>query len=131
VEGPEVHHTAFLVGKISDVVPCKPTPENEEASENRFLIAFSEFARVDIPDFWTGVRNPVNYRSAEDLGIDFSMLKWEPMPAPQSASAPVVETPSAAQQKATVSALTIAEAKKGLALTFNIPPEAIEITIRG
>jgi hypothetical protein len=33
--------------------------------------------------------------------------------------------------KATVGALTMAEAKKGLALTFNVPPEAIEITIRG
>jgi len=28
-------------------------------------------------------------------------------------------------------ALTMAEAKKGLALAFNVPPEAIEITIRG
>jgi hypothetical protein len=28
-------------------------------------------------------------------------------------------------------ALTMAEAKKGLALTFGVAPEAIEITIRG
>jgi hypothetical protein len=44
---------------------------------------------------------------------------------------PVVTTPSAASSKSTVGPLTMAEAKKGLALTFNVPPEAIEITIRG
>jgi hypothetical protein len=131
VEGQEAHHAAFVVGKISDVVPCRPTPENEEAPENRFLIEFSEFARVDIPGVWAGDRNPVKYRSAEDLDIDFSTLKWEPMPEPQSALAPVVETPSAAQPKAALGPLTMADAKKGLALTFNVPPEAIEITIRG
>ncbi len=130
VEGPEAHHAAFLVGKISDVVPCKPTPENDEAPENRFLIEFSEFARVDIPDIWTGDRNPVKYRSADDLGMDFSKLKWEKMPEPHNALAPVVAIPTA-NSKPTAVPLTMAEAKKGLALTFNVPPEAIEITIRG
>lgn len=130
VEGPEAHRAAFLVGKISDVVPCEPTPENNETPDNRFLIKFSEFAQVNIPDIWNN-RYPLKYRSAGDLGIDFSTLKWEPMPETQSAPAPVAETHSAAPPKATVGALTMAEAKKGLALTFNVPPEAIEITIRG
>jgi hypothetical protein len=130
-EGTEAHHTAFLVGKISDVVPCEPTPENDEAPENRFLIEFSEFARVKIPDIWTGDRNPVKYRSADDLGIDFSKLNWERMPEPDNAPAPVAATSSASNSKATVGPLTMAEAKKGLALTFNVPPETIEITIRG
>lgn len=127
-EGLEAHHTAFLVGKISDVVPCEPTPENNEAPENRFLIKFSEFARVNIPGVWSGDRNPVKYRSAKDLGIDFSTLKWEPMTEPKNTPAPVVKAPA---PKNNVGALTMAEAKKGLALTFNVPPDAIEITIRG
>jgi hypothetical protein len=131
VEGPEAHHAAFIVGKISDVVPCKPTPENDEAPENRYLIEFSEFARVNVPNVWAGERNPIKYRSADDLGIDFSTLKWEPMPKPADAPAPVVATPSAANLKPSVGSLTMAEAKQGLALTFNVPPEAIEITIRG
>jgi hypothetical protein len=131
VEGPEAHHAAFLVGKISDVVPCRPTPENDEVPEKRFLIEFSEFARVDIPDIWTGDRNPVKYRSAQHLGIDFSALKWEPMPQPDSAPTMVVATPSAGNSKPIVGPLTMAQAKKGLALTFSVPPEAIEITIRG
>jgi hypothetical protein len=62
------------------------------------LIEFSEFARVYIPDIWLGDRNPVKYRRLEDLDIDFSKLKWEPMPEPNSAPVPVVETPSAAKE---------------------------------
>ena len=33
--------------------------------------------------------------------------------------------------EAEVKALTITQAKNGLSLTFNVPPEVIEITIRG
>jgi hypothetical protein len=131
VEGPEAHHAAFIVGKISDVVPCKPTPENDEAPEKRYLIEFSEYAHVNIPNVWAGERNPIKYRSADDLGIDFSTLNWEPMPKPDNLPAPVVTSTSPVTPKSNVVPLTMAEAKKGLALTFNVPPEAIEITIRG
>jgi len=127
--GPGAHHAAFLVGKIKKVIPSTSPPENDESPRNRFLIQFSEYARVNIPDFWSGDRNPVKYRSVDDLGIDFSKLKWEQMPEPDSASAPVYEASPVNQNGA--KPLTMAEAKKGLALTFNVPPEAIEITIRG
>lgn len=129
VEGPEAHHSAFLVGKVRDVVPCRPTPENKEAAKNRYLIQFSEFARVNIPDVWKGDRNPVKYVTLEELGIDPSTLKWEAMPEPASVSEPAGRVTSL--NSGAVQPLTMAEAKKGLALTFNVPPEAIEITIRG
>jgi len=125
----EDHHSAFLVGKISNVVPCLPTPGNDEAAKNRYLIQFSEFARVNIPNCWAGDRNPIVYRSLGNLGIDLSTLKWEPMtksngePEPSNDVTPI--------QALGVNPLTMAEAKRGLALTFNVPPEAIEITIRG
>ena len=127
-QGKEPHQAAFLVGKILDVVPSLAPPENNESSKDRFLIQFSEFARVDIPNAWKGYRNPVKYTSLEELGIDPSTLKWEPMPEPTNLSPPAVE---ALTHRVAIGALTIAEAKKGLALTFNVPPEAIEITIRG
>lgn len=118
VEGPEAHHAAFVVGKINDVVPA---PDYE----GRFLIQFSEYARVNIPDAWKGDRNPVKYASLAQIGIDSSSLEWEPMPAR-------TELPGAGAVVPRVAAsLTIAEAKKGLALTFGVTPEAIEITIRG
>ena len=129
VEGPEAHHAAFLVGKVRDVVPCAATPENNGADKDRYLIQFSEFARVSIPDVWKGDRNPVSYKSVEELGIDFSALKWEKMPEPVATIEGVDEV--APVKASTVRPLTMAEAKKGLALTFNVAPEAIEITIRG
>lgn len=129
VEGPEAHHSAFLIGKVRDVVPCQPTPENEDAAKNRFLIKFSEFARVKIPGIWKGDRNPVKYATLEDLGIDPSTLKWEVMPKSANVPKPVGQDSSVKSRAH--QPLTMAEAKKGLALTFNVAPEAIEITIRG
>lgn len=124
-KGTESHRSAFLVGRISEVVKCLPTPENDEAPDNRYLIKFSEFARVDIPDYWEGDRNPIVYRKMDDFAIDPSALNWEAIPTVEGMKAPPLS------QSDTVRPLTMAEAKRGLALTFNVPPEAIEITIRG
>jgi hypothetical protein len=121
VEGREAHHSAFLVGKIKDVVPSR-NPNSPE----RYLIEFSEFARVNIPDVWRGDRNPVKYAELKDLGIDPSKLKWERMPEPSEASSPTSEVKTLADAP-----LTMAQAKQGLAITFGVAPEAIEITIRG
>jgi len=119
VEGPEAHHAAFLVGKVSDVVPAPDIA-------GRYLIQFSEYSVVDIPDAWKGDRNPVKYAALKELGIDPAKLKWKPMPeADERPEAHRARTPS------TGMALTMAEAKKGLALTFRVAPDAIEITIRG
>jgi len=127
VEGPEAHHSAFLVGKIRDVVPCSPTPENNESEQKRYLIQFSEFARVNIPNIWKGDRNPIKYASLEELGIDASTLRWEAMPPASHSSECLMP-----QSRATAAQpLTMAQARKGLALAFNVAPEAIEITIRG
>lgn len=129
-DGTEQHHDAFLVGKISAVTPTIATPENNESPKDRYLIVFREYARVSVPDSWPkGYRNPVRYASLDELGIDPATLKWEAMPEP-------TETPSAEEEQVLPAgregeALTIAQAKKGLALTFGVPPEAVEITIRG
>jgi hypothetical protein len=129
VEGLEEHHSAFLIGKIREVVPCTPTPENNESSEKRYLIQFSEFARVKLPNIWKGDRNPVKYTSVESLGIDPSCLKWEPMP--EFIAGAAAKKQANKSGKPGIQPLTMAEAKKGLALMFNVAPEAIEITIRG
>lgn len=129
-EGPERHATAFLVGRISDVVPSPERPE-------RWLIQLSEYAIVDIPNVWgKGWRNPVRYTSIEDLGIDPDTLNWQPMPEPDADAI----VPAAKDEGDDIDAdddepaprpLTIAEAKAGLAETFGVSPDAIEITIRG
>ncbi|HEX7287662.1 MAG TPA: hypothetical protein VF532_15850 [Candidatus Angelobacter sp.] len=129
VEGTEEHHSAFLIGKVQEVVPCTPTPENNESPEKRYLIQFSEFARVKLPSIWKGDRNPVKYTSLESLGINPSSLKWEPMP--ESMSQPERNRQFPKDDNLGIQPLTMAEAKQGLALMFNVAPEAIEITIRG
>jgi hypothetical protein len=116
-EGNEPHQSAFLVGKVKDVVPTQDR-------EGRFLITFTEYALVNVPDVWKGDRNPVRYaESLKELGIDPSTLSWKPMPKQQPSPA----APSIAKPRP----LTISEAKQGLSLTFGVSPDAIEITIRG
>jgi hypothetical protein len=121
VEGPEEHHTGFLVGKVKDVVPAPGS-----RSDDRYLIQFSEFACVDIPGAWKGDRNPVKYSTLEEFEIDVTNLKWGPMPEPSNSN-----TDSDSASSTVGTALTLLDAKKGLALTFGVAPEAIEITIRG
>lgn len=127
-EGPERHATAFLVGRISDVVPSPERPE-------RWLIQFSEYAIADIPNVWgKGWRNPVRYTCMEDLGMDPDTLDWQPMPEPDAivpAAKDEGDDIDADDDEPAPRPLTIAEAKAGLAETFGVSPDAIEITIRG
>jgi hypothetical protein len=118
----EPHGSAFLVGKISAI-----TQSPEEGSKDRWIIEISEAARINVPDFWKHWRNPVRYMSVSDLGIRVDDLEFEllleakdAVPRPQSQTAP---WPPAR--------LTILEAKKALAATFGVKPDAVEITIRG
>lgn len=81
-------------------------------------IQFSEYSVVDIPDAWKGDRNPVKYAALREFGIDPAKLKWKPMPeADERREAHRARTPSIGM------ALTMAEAKKGRALTFGVAPE--------
>lgn len=120
-KGPEAHRSAFLVGKISDVVPAPKRPK-------RFLIEFSEYALIDVPDVWKGDRNPVKYvKDLDELGIDPLSLKWTPVPKPRAGARKGAIEVAASNGDAP---LTIAEAKKRLAVTFGVSPDAVEITIR-
>ena len=104
VEGPEEHGTAFMVGKVKDVVPSTEI-------EGRWLIQISEYALVDVPEQWEG-RNPVTYWKDDQYeDINFKALDYEPL-------------------EKLPRRLTILEAKAGLALGLNVPETAIEIVVR-
>jgi hypothetical protein len=110
-EGPESHGTAFMVGRIKDVVPSTDTP-------GRWLILFDEYALCDVSDQWEG-RNPVAYYGPKDYPmIDFSKLDFKPVP---DAMRPTIAS----------TGLTIAAAKAGLAKHYSVPESSIDITIRG
>lgn len=110
------HHTAFMIGRLKDAVRS-----TEEDCGNRWLLVFSEYAEIDVPNAWPGYRNPVFYTTLGKFGIDVSALKFQPMPKQELEKA----------KSAGNSSLTIAEAKEGLALTFGVTPADIEIIIRG
>ena len=116
----EPHGAAFLVGKISGI---RPSPE----SEDRWIIEISEAARIDKPDVWQHWRNPVRYVSLSELGIKVDGLEFKPVPSAQEEQV-LRESRAISGPLAT---LTIAEAKKALAATFGVKPDAVEITIRG
>jgi hypothetical protein len=118
----EEHRAAFLVGKISDVVRDLP----KERDEVRYLIKISDFALTHVPDAWGKWRNPVHYVTLEQLNIDPDCLTFQPMP---------YRSPEAGEPEAEaddrVKPMTIVEAKQGLAASFGVSPEAVEIVIRG
>ena len=117
----EPHGSAFLVGKISGITP------SPEGRDDRWLIEISEFARIAKPDVWNHWRNPVRYTSLSELGIDVDDLEFQPM-LKANETRPKRETAEVPWSPAT---LTIPEAKKALAATFGVKPDAVEITIRG
>ena len=112
----EAHGTGFLIASISQL------KKSEVGDGSRWKIAFLEYARINKPDLWNGQRFPVSYRSLKELDINPDELEFEKLSVIE-AKRPVM-TPSSA-------GLTIAEAKKQLAATFGVKPDAVEITIRG
>jgi hypothetical protein len=118
----EPHGTAFLVGRISGLEPHGI----DKKGMQRFIIEIDEYAEADHPDAWGEWRNPVKYTTLEELGIDPKKLKFKPMPERTK-----IPPPPAPPVRTKTEGLTIAEAKAGLALQFGVPPEAIEILIKG
>ena len=124
VEGTEPHRSAFLIGKVSGVVPA---PDGRD----RYLIQFSEYALLNILEMWKGDRNPVKYGTLEQLGIDPSSLEWKSMPAEAQPQRDATQEVGHRLEDTAVRPLSMDGAKRGLALTFGVRPEAIEITVRG
>ena len=117
------HHHAFLVGRISDVARSVETPD-------RWIVEFDEYAEVKDAGVWGGWRNPIRYTTLEELGIDESELDFKPMPAPNESPATAPD-PHTSRSGPEPMRLTIEAAKAGLAATYGVKPEAIEIIIRG
>lgn len=122
VQGPEPDHSAFLIGTISDIVPSLE-------KSDRWLIKISQYAQVQFLNVWKGWRNPVHYSDMDTLGIDLNFVEFSDMPYRDTLAQEFA--PASEAQLPGITALTIPEAKRGLAKTFGVVEEAIEITIRG
>jgi len=66
----EKHGYAFLVGKISELIPAS----------DRWIIQMSEYALINVPDVWTGNQNPIMYADIINLDIHPEQLNWKPFP---------------------------------------------------
>lgn len=106
--GGEPHGSAFLVGIVSGVTPV---------DDNRYRIEIDRYVNVVLPEIWQGWRNPVRYTTMAALGIDPAALSFRELS----------EAPELAEE---VAPLSIAAAKRGLALGLGVPEQAIEITVR-
>jgi hypothetical protein len=116
--GPETHHSAFLVGKISGV---EVSPERSD----RWLVRISEYAEVSVPDVWPGARNPVWYvEDLETLGIQPDELEWKPMPEPTTSTSAPATGPDEGDD------VSVDDLKAAVAAAHGVPVENIEIIIR-
>lgn len=104
---------AFLVGLISKTVPV---------GEKRRAIYICEYASIDVPNVWAGWQNPVRYTTLEELGIDPSTLKFEKLQKTEKDEKPF---------ESEIRPLSIEQAKEGLSKRFGVPPNQIEILIKG
>lgn len=115
-----------MVGRFANVVRS-----TQPECPDRWLILFSEYALVNVSNVWDHWRNPVKYTSMADLRIDPDSLEFRPMPERQPVEEGEEHRTAATPTPTQIAALTIAEAKMALAATYGVPPEAVEITIRG
>jgi hypothetical protein len=76
-EGDEVHGSAFLIGRIVDVVTA-PSPKRKHEI-GRWMIKICDYADIDFPDVWKGWRNPIRYADLKDLGIELAQLRFTPV----------------------------------------------------
>jgi hypothetical protein len=119
----EPHGAAFLVGLIKGLRHVG----FDGKGLRRYAIEISQYAELNRNRIWRPEwRNPVKYTTLEELGINADKLDLKTVrPTVKRDSGP------AAGSTAGIRALSISDAKQGLALKFGVPPEAIEILIRG
>ena len=140
------HSSAFLVGKISNVVQSLNLPRDE----HRYMIEFLEYAEISIPNVWQGWRSPVIYKNTNELEsafkIDFQDLNWVHVPprdhdyiqkyfdhenrfyeSQEKVSLRFKEKKELKSKKG----LSIEDAKNELSKYYEIDKENIEVILRG
>lgn len=124
----EPHGNAFLVGKISDVVPAL------DDEPGRWRICINEYSICQVANAWKAWRNPVKYTTLEEMGIDIASLEFQPLSGCQDEvkSLEIQSIPSNRNSgDGSLMPISIATAKVGLAAFYGVVPEAVEIVIRG
>jgi hypothetical protein len=113
-QGTEGHGSAFLIGRVSGIKQA-PAPES-----NRFVVVFDRYAELNLPDAWTGDRNPVAYTDLGTLGINPDALEWKDFEGVGGGSEGSSESTPAA---------VIDHARMLVANAFSVSPDAVKITV--
>ena len=128
--------------KITNITQSLNLPRDAD----RYMIEFDRYAEVTIPGIWKGWRSPVIYKNTEELGIDFELLDWKPVPARDNdfvyeyfarenkyyeSQEAISNNVKKKKEKKNSAGLTISEAKQQLSRFYDIPEENIDITLRG
>ena len=143
------HKSAFLIGRVSNVVPSLNIPRDK----HRFMVEFSEFSLITLDNFWQGERNPIVYLDTWSLltdgYLDFSTLNWQKVPernleyvqsyfAIENAFYEQRESNMSHSKKrkaevknSSVEGMSIVDAKKELSKFYSLPLENIEIILKG
>jgi hypothetical protein len=115
-QGDEDHGSAFLIGRVAGIKPAPP-PES-----NRFVVVFDRYAELNLPNAWTGHRNPVTYTDLATLGIDPEKLEWKEF---IGAAGDLEHSVVPGITPGTV----IDQARAMIAHALSINPEAVKITV--
>ncbi len=123
-EGNEPHKHAFLVGRVSGVVPASDSPD-------RLRVEFSEYALVNGPLIPLYSSSPTQYfPSLASIGIDEHALQWramDEMPDDTTAN----DAPKDGGDGDSISTISVfTQAKKLIADSLHVPLSAVEITVR-
>lgn len=143
------HKSAFLIGRVSNVVPSLNIPRDE----NRFMVEFSEFSLITLDNFWQGERNPIVYLDTWSLltdgYLDFSTLNWQKVPErnleyiqsyfaienafyeQRESNVSHSKKRKAEVKNSSVEGMSIVDAKKELSKFYSLPLENIEIILKG
>jgi hypothetical protein len=113
-QGTEGHGSAFLVGRVSGIKQA-PAPES-----NRYVIVFDRYAELNLPNAWTGNRNPVAYTDLATLGINPDELEWKDFESAAGGS----EGASASTRAAVLD-----HARILVANALSVCPDAVKITV--
>ena len=143
------HGHAFLICKISNVKKTYGT-----VSSDRWIIEFSEYAEINIPNYWKGWRNPVVYTPSSEIE-NLSDIKFQEVPKidldfikehgemEKTYHDNIIRSSNQINEnKKTKNTelkdnynpnqiLTIEQAKIGLSNKYDIPVDKIEIILRG
>lgn len=106
-------------------------PDTAGKNPGRYAIKIDAYALMDDADltFSSKSTNPVQFRRALDV-LGFDPKAREMTPVGEQKLRQSYESRESASQRLSAKPLSIAEAKEGLAVSFGISPEQVEITIR-